>query len=306
MTTVASQHIEQDVDPRIAERIDRRIAAYLDRLGCADLADAPADLPTLVALHRAHVERVPYETLQIALGRAPGADPAASVAAILGGLGGYCFNLNGAFGWLLRRLGYAVRHHRAGVQSPRDATAVGADGNHLALTVSVDDGDWLVDVGLGSALHEPLALEQGRHTQGPFTYGLRPSDVVPGGWRFDHDPLAGSFRGMDWDSADVSVAEATARHTELSTSPASMFVKVLAVQRRDADGVDLLRSVSLTRIDAAGSHERVLANVEDLTCVLAEVFGLDLSGVAAAELAAVWERQTRAYAAHRSRRASGG
>ena len=281
---------------------DPRVAAYLARLGRLDLRGAPADRATLVALHRAHVERVPYETLQIALGRPPAVDTDAAVASVLRGHGGYCFHLNGAFAWLLDCLGYAVHHHRAGVQGARAAEPVGADGNHLALTVDIAGQPWLVDVGLGSALHEPVPLVPGRYRQGPFGYVLRRSDVVPGGWRFDHDLTADSFAGMDWDASPCTLAEATARHTELSTSPDSMFVKVLAVQRRDAHGVDLLRSVSLTRIDAAGRRERVLESPDDLAGVLQGVFGLDPTGMPRDQLAAVWRQQADRYAAYQAKK----
>ena len=44
----------------------------------------------------AHLERVPYETLDIVLGKPPGIDPLASARRILGGRGGYCYHLNGA------------------------------------------------------------------------------------------------------------------------------------------------------------------------------------------------------------------
>ena len=280
------------------------MAAYLLRLGRADLAGAPADLGTLVALHRAHVERVPYETLQIALGTPAAVDADASVAAVLCGHGGYCFHLNGAFAWLLERLGYAVHHHRAGVQGAREKAPPGANGNHLALTVDLAGQAWLVDVGLGSALHEPVPLRPGRYRQGPFSYRIRESDVVAGGWRLDHDPAADSFAGMDLDATPCSLAEATTRHTELSTSPESMFVKVLAVQRRDAAGVDLLRSISLTRIDQAGRRDRVLQSPADLAGVLRGVFGLDLAGMPPGGLAQVWDRQARAYAAYRDSRAA--
>ena len=281
---------------------DPRVAAYLARLGRRDLLAAPADRATLVALHRAHVERVPYETLQIAFGHPTPVDVAASVASVLRGHGGYCFHLNGAFAWLLERLGYAVQHHRAGVQGARAVTPVGADGNHLALTVDVEGQPWLVDVGLGSAVHEPLPLAPGRYRQGPFNYGIRPSEAVPGGWRFDHDPSAQSFVGMDLDIAPCTLAEATTRHTELSTSPESMFVKVLAVQRRDAHGVDLLQSVALTRIDTAGRRKRIVESPADFEGVLRGVFGLDLAGMPRAHLAAVWRRQADGYAAYQAKK----
>ena len=291
-----------DRDPDRDSAADPRVAAYLARLGRPDLRGAPADRATLVALHRAHVERVPYETLQIALGRPPAVDADSSVASVLRGQGGYCFHLNGAFAWLLSRLGYAVQHHRAGVQGARAAEPVGADGNHLALTVDLAGQPWLVDVGLGSALHDPVPLVPGRYRQGPFDYGVRPSDVVPGGWRFDHDLSADSFAGMDWEARGCTLAEATTRHTELSTSPDSMFVTVLAVQRRDAHGVDLLRSVSLMRIDAAGRRERVLESPADFEGVLRGVFGLDLTGMPDEQLAAVWRQQADRYAAYQAKK----
>ncbi|MEP6853270.1 MAG: arylamine N-acetyltransferase [bacterium] len=67
-------------------------------------SDSPPSLhrPALVRLDRAHVERVPYETLSLHLGAGWGIDPAASTHRIAQlGRGGYCFQLNGAFDRLL-------------------------------------------------------------------------------------------------------------------------------------------------------------------------------------------------------------
>ncbi|MEU8820465.1 arylamine N-acetyltransferase [Actinoplanes sp. NPDC048796] len=137
-------------------------------------------------LHRAHAERVPYENLEIWLGRPTTVDPAESVKRITRGRGGYCYHLNGAFSALLHALGYQVSRHVGGVQS-LSGRAAGADGNHLVLTVSglpsaeAPDGRWLVDLGMGDGLHGPLPLVEGAHRQGPFTYGLRPSEAEAGG-----------------------------------------------------------------------------------------------------------------------------
>jgi len=91
----------------------------------------------------------------------------------------------------------------------------------------------------------------------------------------------------------------------LSSSPTSPFVRALAVQRRDAEGVDLLRWNWLLRIDGAGRHERVLGSPGELTQVYGDVFGLSLDGVGEAELAAVYDSQAAAYERRLAKAAEG-
>jgi arylamine N-acetyltransferase len=177
---------------------------------------------------------------------------------------------------------------------------VGASGNHLALTVhglptpECPEGVWMVDVGLGDGPYEPIPLRSGRHRQGPFTYGLRPSDVVPGGWRFDHDP-AGSFIGMDFGLAEAAPADFAAEHEWLSTSPDSSFRRVLAVYRRDAEGFDLLRGCVLIRVDGAGRRRRPIEGPQEWYGVLSEVFGLALADVSTVERERLWRRVRAAH-----------
>src|SRR6185503_16229034 len=178
--------------------------------------------------------------------------------------GGYCFHINGAFSTLLAALGYRVGLHRAGVQNHTEQRA-GIFRNHLALTVEAlsdqPDTAWLVDVGLGDALYEPLPLREGAYQQGPFNYSLRPSDIAPGGWRFEHD-TRGSFRGMDFEPHPASMADFAEKHEYLSSSPESGFVRVCTAQRRDAHGVDILRALTLSRLDAGSRPPTVLESPE--------------------------------------------
>ncbi len=234
----------------------------------------------LFALQRAHVERVPYETIPIWLGRSTTVDPAESARRIVAGRGGYCFHLNGALSALLASLGYSVTRHYGGVQGSA-ADAAGARGNHLVLTVDglpTDDnpsGEWLVDAGLGDAIHSPLPLVEGVYDQGPFTYRLRPSEAEPGGWRLDHDPR-GSFVGMDFRKAPTEMTAFESEHERLSTSPESGFVRVFSIQRRDSTGVDAMRGLVLTRIGNA-STSTTLDREDDYFAALADVFDLHLT-----------------------------
>lgn len=269
------------------------IDAYLARLGM-DRPAAP-DLETLFALHRAQVENISYENVDIYLGKPPGIDPAETVERIARGRGGYCYQLNGALATLLAELGYAVRWHVAGVhgaEGPR-----GVNGNHLALTVSGlpsqanPGGDWFVDAGLGDALHEPMPLLEGTSRQGPFTYALERSGVVDGGWHFVHDAEA-SFAGMDFGPVVGGIADFEEYHRERSTSPESNFTKLMVVSRRFADRVRIIRGVHLVEHDAGGRRRRQLTDKREWVSELTAL--VDLRDV---DLHALWDKANADYAA---------
>jgi N-hydroxyarylamine O-acetyltransferase len=264
-----------------------RTRRYLRRIGVED--PGPPSVPALVALHRAHVERVPYEVLDVHLGRPSTVDPVESAERVLAGRGGYCVQLNGAFSTLLTALGYEVRWHRAGVHASRKLLprSAQAPAPHLALTVVLDGTTWLVDVGLGDGLHEPVPLMEATHVQGPFRFRLRPSEVDAGGWRFDHDPR-GAIAGMDVAPDAAGQADFAHWHHYLCTSQESRLVRALSVMRRDASGIDSLTGCVLRRVDAAGRTERELATPADWFGALGDVFGLTLAEVRDAERSELW------------------
>ncbi|GAA2830501.1 arylamine N-acetyltransferase [Kitasatospora paracochleata] len=243
----------------------------------------------LTALHRAHVEHIPYETVDIHLGRAAGIDPAESVRRVLDGRGGYCYHLNGAFGTLLTALGYEVTWHLSGVQARRHPEPQPATGDHLVLTVRCEGQLWYVDVGLGDGPAEPLPLRAGTYRQGPFEYRLAPSQSVPGGWRLDHD-VRGALIGLDFDLRPAVPADFLERHTWLSTSPDSPFAQVLTLFRRRPDGLDALYGLLLIRQDGGEPVVRELDGAEEWFATAAEVFELPLTDLAPAERAALGER----------------
>ena len=65
--------------------------------------------------------------------------------------GGFCYELNGGFAWLLRQLGFEVTYLNARVYS-RDGR-LGMEFDHLALLVSIAGSTdrWLADVGFGDS-----------------------------------------------------------------------------------------------------------------------------------------------------------
>lgn len=267
------------------------VSTYLARLGVAH--DGPPSLERLRALHRAHASRIAYNTVDIHLGRPTSVVPHDCADRLLNvGRSGYCLHLNGGFSSLLTALGYHVLRHRGGVQLNAAGPAPGADGNHLVLTAyglpepGNPSGAWLVDVGLGDGLYDPLPLVAGEYRQGPFTYGLTPSPVNPDGWRLHHDP-AGHFAAMDFVTTEVEQSVVDLRHEFMTTSPESVFVRTFLAHRRAADCAFTLRGCVLSRI---GDRPRrwVLNSAPDWFGVLVDVFGLRLDDVSELERAKLW------------------
>ncbi|GGP95122.1 arylamine N-acetyltransferase family protein [Streptomyces roseolilacinus] len=272
--------------------ISEGFAGYLDRLGIA-----PSGTPStqeLFALQRAHLERIPYENIGIQLGRPPGMEAEVSVRRFAAGQGGYCFHLNGGFAALLESLGYDVARHVGGVH--QDPAGRGATGDHMALTVRVDGGDWFVDVGLGDGPHEPLPLRAGTYRQGPFTYRMEPSATEPDGWTF-HNDGHGSFPVMEFRGGAAAPEDFADEHRRLSTAADSPFVTTFTALRRDPDTVHVLRGRVLLRIGAAGVEQRVVDAPDEWFGLLADAFRRDLGDLDAADRAALWERVSRAHEA---------
>jgi N-hydroxyarylamine O-acetyltransferase len=282
------------LDPAVRE-------AYLGRLGLE------ADSPTAAGLRlltQRHVERVPYETLWMHAGEAWNIDPAEAANRIaLHGRGGYCYHTNGALGLLLSSLGYAVHGHIGGVHGPEGPTPA-AIGNHLVLTVDqlpTDDnpsGVWYVDIGLGDALHAPLPLVAGIHTQPPFRLSLEQVDDGSA-WHLTHDP-AGGFTGMTWTSARARLSDFETTHLWLSTSPDSPFMQFPMAERRDATGVDVIRGLILSRIGHGAYTAEPVTRRAEWFELLADRFGLRFDTSTAEARDRLW---TNVLAAHQRREA---
>jgi len=131
------------------------LAAYLGRIGLADVA---ADAAGLTALQEAHMRSIAFENFDPLLGKVPALGLDDVFAKIVArGRGGYCFEQNGLFEAALKSAGFSTRRMLARVRM-----RFGAEGarSHLILRVDLDGEAWLADAGFGGpgALH-PLRLE---------------------------------------------------------------------------------------------------------------------------------------------------
>jgi N-hydroxyarylamine O-acetyltransferase len=135
------------------------VSAYLDRIHYTQ--HLKPDVETLHGLHLAHMCSVPFENLDIGLKRPIKIDEVSIWQKIVSQRrGGFCYELNGLFAWLLRHAGFDVTCLNARVFNR--AGELGIDFDHLALLVKIPSQPtpWLADVGFGDSFNEPLSFEE--------------------------------------------------------------------------------------------------------------------------------------------------
>jgi N-hydroxyarylamine O-acetyltransferase len=245
---------------------------YLERVGFS--GTARPDLETLRELQHTHVRAVPFENLDVQLRRPVGLDIDACFDKIVRQRrGGWCFELNGLFGWALREIGFDVMRMSGGVN--RETLGDAQMGNHLCLLVRID-GPYLVDVGFGGSLSQPLPLSAAEHRHLP--YHLMLADLVDGYWRFTERAHAKPF-SFDFHPTAADETRFAAKCAELQTSPASPFVQNLVAQRRIGDAHLSLRGRVLTTLSETGEETITLASADELVAALQEKFKLSVPGV---------------------------
>jgi N-hydroxyarylamine O-acetyltransferase len=233
--------------------------------------DFAPSLATLRALHLAHATHIPFENLDILLGRPIRLDLESVCAKLIEGQrGGYCFEHNALFAAVLELAGFRVRRLAARVRS--GATGV-RPRLHMLLGVEAEGGLWLADVGFGAdGLLHPLPL--------------RPGEAVPQfAWAYrivaENDLLVlQSERPEGWlDLYSFTLEEQYPIDYEVSnyftsTHPTSIFGKMLLVQRPGPERRLMLINRKLIERRAEGTSERLVAGDEELLEVLSGCFGL--------------------------------
>lgn len=148
------------------------VAAYLARIGYSGSLEPTTE--TLIGLHRAHMLTVPFENLDIfGARRHLSLDEQAFFAKVVGERrGGYCYELNGLFGALLREVGFDVSMLSGRVMK---GSKLGPDFDHMLLLVRLQER-WIADVGFGDSSITPLRLDN-----------PEPQGEPAGSWKLTHD-----------------------------------------------------------------------------------------------------------------------
>jgi N-hydroxyarylamine O-acetyltransferase len=233
--------------------------------------DFAPTLDTLRQLHYAHATHVPFENLDVLLGEPIRLDVESLWRKMVERRrGGYCFEQNSLFAAVLEEAGFRVRRLAARVR-------LGAPGvrprTHMLFLAEVGREQWLCDVGFGAdCLLHPIPFRPGEiSTQFSWKYRVVQEGSVyalqawrPQGWidlyAFGLEPTY----PLDYEVASFYT----------STSPTSMFRKMLRVQLPGPEVSRLLINQTLSERTATGVTETTVPDGDGLLEVLDRQFGL--------------------------------
>ena len=235
-------------------------------------------LPTLRAVIAAHTATIPFENIDVLLGRPPRLDLGSLQQKMIGGRrGGYCFEQNTLLLAGLLALGFRATGLIARVIRGMEADAAGS-ATHMMLRVDLPEGPYLADVGFGNQTPTaPLALRPRIEQETPHeTMRL---------WPVGEELTLQAKSGADWQNiyrvsphprlpVDYEVA-----NWFTATHPASPFVNNLIVAR---PGPDRTRNTLFNdRMTVRRPGDRVdrfkLDNESEFQAALDGTFGLTLS-----------------------------
>ena len=249
------------------------LGRYFARIGYS--GPATVDLDTLNAVMQAHAQSVPFENLDVLLGRPIDLSPDALQRKIVTEhRGGYCFEQNGLLLHVLRTIGFQVTPLSARVryQRPRDYTPART---HLFLSVQLGGAPWVADVGVGSmSLTSAFRLD----LDGEQPTRHEPRRILREGARYFHQARLGD----DWhDVLEFTGEEMPEIDRELanwftSAHPQSHFRNRLIAARALPDGQRLTlvnRDLTLRRRNGE-AETRTIDSPAELVRVLDHEFGL--------------------------------
>ena len=231
----------------------------------------------MYGLQRAHLLTVPFENLDIGLKRQIQLhEDALWQKIILHRRGGFCYELNGSFAWLLRETGFDVTYLNARVYN-RDGK-LGIDFDHLALLVSVPGQSrrWLADVGFGDSFNEPLRFDEPEtQVQGLRAYRLEQQENGYVTWQRNYDGTWERQYYFDLQPHQFP-EEYEAACLYHQTSPLSSFTRGSIISRATPDGRCSLEDGRLIMTINGKRTEQLVSNKHEYQILLSENFGVVL------------------------------
>jgi N-hydroxyarylamine O-acetyltransferase len=275
----------------MARRMAFDLDQYLARIGLP-LAPEP-DVDGLKTVQRAHRLAIPFENLDVILGRGIRIDSASVFAKLVTARrGGYCFEQNRLFADALVALGFDCRPLLARVW-------LGVDGSpppltHTLLLVTIAGQEWIADAGFGGSYSPPMRLEAGETVVAPdgAVFRLMPDPLH--GWMVERNGHPGTTDGrgvgdgwqpqFSFTLAPVFAADLELSNHWTSTAPDTRFTRLRIVSLALPNGFASLTDRAYRRRSGEQETAGEIADPRVYRMRLSLLFGLDLTAEEVADL----------------------
>ena len=267
--------------------------AYLARIRLAECPAANAD--GLAAVQRAHRLAIPFENLDIRLGRGIAIDGEKVFAKLVTAKrGGYCFEQNRLFLDALTAIGFTARPLLARVWLNATETP---PLTHMILLVTVDGQDWIADAGFGGSYTPPMRLVSGEEATAPDSARFRLGEDARG-WVLSRDGAIGATDGRgggigggggwieqySFTLTEVAQADMALSNHWTSTAPGTRFLDLLVVSIVLPTGFASLTDRAYKRHAQGEDSAAEITDPRVYRLRLSMMFGIDLSAEEVAAL----------------------
>jgi N-hydroxyarylamine O-acetyltransferase len=255
--------------------VDIDLDAYFRRIGYA--GSRVPTLGVLSAVHKHHLNAIPFENLDVLLKRPIRLDPESlQRKLVIDRRGGYCFESNGLLFHVLRAMGFRTTALAARVLFDRPEFPL-PPRSHMLQRVDFDSGSYLVDVAFGGQTPAGLLRFEPHTAQATARESCR---LVPAGDELDLQALLGTewrllYRIAIHPHLPVDYEQA---NWHVSTHPDSYFVNNLIVAiPGEGRRFTLFNDTFRARTPDGGVEERTIGSGDELTGLLEDTFTIALT-----------------------------
>jgi N-hydroxyarylamine O-acetyltransferase len=185
--------------------------------------------------------------------------------------GGFCYELNGLFYWLLQELGFA-----AYMISGRVANAAGTFGpeyDHMALIVRLDK-EYIVDVGFGDSVRSPLPLSGEVIEDVSGAYRIQPNPLVQNGFLFQKKIDGQWICEYQFTTTIRDLSEFEIMCNYQQTSSESHFTQKLLCTISTPTGRITLSGDTLTMTEVTNKTKLTISSADEHQQIMSYYFGI--------------------------------
>jgi N-hydroxyarylamine O-acetyltransferase len=230
----------------------------------------------LSKLQEKHLLTVPFENLDIHQGKKIILEEDRIYEKIVAcGRGGFCYELNGLFCWLLRSLDFSVSMVSSQVyRSAEDMFTPQFD--HMVLLVNLEKA-YLVDVGFGDTFRNPIALPDGIIEDISGTYRVQPFGSAPDTYILQKQENNCWQHVYSFTKHPRVISDFEEMCIFHQTSPGSHFTQEIICTMATKNGRVSLSDDFLTITDGSSKKKTKVVSDKDFKHKLRDHFGIQLN-----------------------------